>query len=573
VGVGRIGATSLDGSANILYIDSTDLDVASNLSLYGDFSVANLDSAPALGNQTVRHGADGRIMSIWFHGNSDGSADIISALKNPGTGAGPWNLVAIPNSRSIFKNTDSAVVPGTNRIWALWGRNGVGAYVAYSDDGVNWSNPENVPGPFSTDAADYAIGATTGGVVMVSWFERSPADDLQVQVRDPSGNWGPVTDIAPLPGQAYGARMRGDYNGGMRVIWDQVTNGQRDVWYREWTPPGGWGPMVQLFDTPGDTSGRSYNLSIDQAGVAHIVFSDDSIISGVQQSYYTEGQGSSFSAPQAILPQFGNVTGRDPDIDVNDFAGQTYAHIVVNDNVAGSFANYYTYAVLGGTAPSPTPVASPTPVVPPTPVASPTPCGGFSDVHQADYFYTPVYYLVNHGVVSGYSDCTYRPYNNTTRGQMVKIVTIAFGLPAVTPSGGYTFADVTPNSNFYPPVEAAYGAGVVSGYDCGGPGEPCGQYNRPYFRPYAFVTRSQLAKIVVSAARWALISPPAPRFRDVSRSSNFYSVVETAVCHGVIGGYSDGTFRPYNQAIRAQIAKIVYLALTNGASCQTARSP
>ncbi|MGI8586115.1 MAG: S-layer homology domain-containing protein [Chloroflexia bacterium] len=31
-------------------------------------------------------------------------------------------------------------------------------------------------------------------------------------------------------------------------------------------------------------------------------------------------------------------------------------------------------------------------------------------------------------------------------------------------------------------------------------------------------------------------------------------MVETAVCHGVISGYSDHTFRPFNNAIRGQIA-------------------
>ena len=52
-------------------------------------------------------------------------------------------------------------------------------------------------------------------------------------------------------------------------------------------------------------------------------------------------------------------------------------------------------------------------------------------------------YLVAHGVISGYGDCTFRPYNNTTRGQMVKIVVLGFGLPITTPTpGGYTFTDV-----------------------------------------------------------------------------------------------------------------------------------
>jgi hypothetical protein len=38
--------------------------------------------------------------------------------------------------------------------------------------------------------------------------------------------------------------------------------------------------------------------------------------------------------------------------------------------------------------------------------------------------------------------------------------------------------------------------GVMSGYPCGGPGEPCDEENRPYFRWNAQVTRGQAAKIV-----------------------------------------------------------------------------
>jgi len=37
--------------------------------------------------------------------------------------------------------------------------------------------------------------------------------------------------------------------------------------------------------------------------------------------------------------------------------------------------------------------------------------------------------------------------------------------------------------------------------------------------------------------------------------------VETAYEHGIISGYSDGTFRPGNNATRGQIVKFVYCAI------------
>ena len=57
----------------------------------------------------------------------------------------------------------------------------------------------------------------------------------------------------------------------------------------------------------------------------------------------------------------------------------------------------------------------------------------FSDVQPADYFYEPVRYLYCHGVISGYDDHTFRPYNLTTRGQLTKIVVLAEGWAIYAP--------------------------------------------------------------------------------------------------------------------------------------------
>ena len=241
---------------------------------------------------------------------------------------------------------------------------------------------------------------------------------------------------------------------------------------------------------------------------------------------------------------------------------------------------------------TPVPVGSGTPTntsVPvntntPVPLASSTPCGiSFSDVQPPDYFYTPVGFLACQGVISGYADGTFRPYNNTTRSQMVKITVLGLGVSTYTPpSGQYTFADVPPAFPFYGVIETAAHNTIISGYTCGGPGEPCDGNNRPYFRPYANVTRGQLAKLVVVAAGWTQQNPASNTFADVVPNTAFYTFVETAACHGVVSGYTcggpgepcDGSNRPYfrqaNPATRGQISKIVYGAITNPASCSPA---
>ena len=213
------------------------------------------------------------------------------------------------------------------------------------------------------------------------------------------------------------------------------------------------------------------------------------------------------------------------------------------------------------------------PTVTRTAVATATPCTiRFSDVTDATaYYYQGVYYLACRGVISGYSDGTYRPFNNTTRGQMTKIVTLAFNVALVRPpaEADRTFTDVLPDNVFYQLIETAAARGIVSGYTCGGvnpqtgASETCDSNRRAYFRPSNFVTRGQLTKIVVIGAGWALHTPATPTFSDVPTGNVFYPFIETALCHGAISGYSDGTFRPNANAFRGQIAKIVYLAATD----------
>ncbi|MDQ2806993.1 MAG: S-layer homology domain-containing protein [Chloroflexota bacterium] len=172
----------------------------------------------------------------------------------------------------------------------------------------------------------------------------------------------------------------------------------------------------------------------------------------------------------------------------------------------------------------------------------------FSDVAPTDYFYTPVHYLACLAVVSGYSDGTFRPYNQTTRAQLAKIV-VGGKVWAADTTGGPHFTDVPSGNTFYPFIETAFHHGIISGYSDG------------TFRPSNPVTRGQLSKIIVSAQGWPVDTTGGPHFTDVPTTSVFYTFVETAVNHGIISGYSDGTFRPANPATRGQIAKIVYLSL------------
>ena len=187
-------------------------------------------------------------------------------------------------------------------------------------------------------------------------------------------------------------------------------------------------------------------------------------------------------------------------------------------------------------------------------------------------FYDTIRCLACRGIVSGYSDGTFKPDNLVTRGQLSKIV---------SNSGGFTedpnpqiFEDVPSTNPFYEWINRLTRRGYMTGYECGSPGEPCVN-NRPYFRPYANATRGQTSKIVANAAR---IEDPVggQTFEDVPPPHPFYEWIEQLASRGVMGGYVCGGagepcgstnrpyFRPYNNVTRGQSAKIVSNAFFPG---------
>jgi hypothetical protein len=163
----------------------------------------------------------------------------------------------------------------------------------------------------------------------------------------------------------------------------------------------------------------------------------------------------------------------------------------------------------------------------------------------------------------------YRPYNPLTRGQLAKISSNAAGWTDPIPSGQQTFADVPPTQPFWLWIERHAIRDIISGYDCGGPGEPCDPQNRPYFRPNNDVTRGQAAKILAGAAGFQEPVPSTQQtFTDVPYTNPFWLWIERSAARNIISGYTcggpgepcDPQSRPYFRwganATRGQMSKI-----------------
>jgi hypothetical protein len=91
----------------------------------------------------------------------------------------------------------------------------------------------------------------------------------------------------------------------------------------------------------------------------------------------------------------------------------------------------------------------------------------------------------------------FRPNRNATRGQISKIVSNAANF-SDTPTGRQ-FEDVPVGSTYYTYTYRLVSRNIMSGYPCGGAGEPCvPPANLPYFRPNNNATRGQTSKIVAN---------------------------------------------------------------------------
>ena len=148
-------------------------------------------------------------------------------------------------------------------------------------------------------------------------------------------------------------------------------------------------------------------------------------------------------------------------------------------------------AVTSPTVPGPQPSAEPTWASCPM---------NFTDVLPGAWFYEYIHWLYCRGVVQGYPDGTFRPGNQATRGQIVKIVSGAFHCqrilrmdrtsPTFQPTRPSTRTSKPPTTLVSSPATLAVvlASHVILKF-------------RPYSRPDFNVTRGQLSKVIVLTAQ------------------------------------------------------------------------
>ena len=143
----------------------------------------------------------------------------------------------------------------------------------------------------------------------------------------------------------------------------------------------------------------------------------------------------------------------------------------------------------------------------------------FPDVPPSLAGYEAIASLRDRGVISGYPDGTFRPYNGINRAEFIKILVAGFRGTEVK-GETHCFSDVS-NEWFAPYVCAAKRLGWIGGYSDG------------TFRPAQEVNRAEAMKIVVEAfgagSRGSVDVPS-----DVRLQTWFYSYVAAGVNIGIV---------------------------------------
>lgn len=185
--------------------------------------------------------------------------------------------------------------------------------------------------------------------------------------------------------------------------------------------------------------------------------------------------------------------------------------------------------------------------------ASSTCMNAYTDVDSSNIFASHINNLTCDGIISGYPDKTFRPTLAVTRGEMAKFIRKSYGIDQDTSCD--SFPDVPASYTFYTDITSLKCAGIVSGYTDG------------TFRPDIHVSRGEAMKFLMEGLRYRkndpnfqLYTQSDTVFTDVTPTHTFYEPIMAGYTLGIVSGFSSDTFRPQENTLREQMAKIVDIA-------------
>ena len=178
------------------------------------------------------------------------------------------------------------------------------------------------------------------------------------------------------------------------------------------------------------------------------------------------------------------------------------------------------------------------------------PLSAFSDLNTEAWYHDGIHYMLEHGVMRGYSNETFGPGDGATRAMIVTILWRMAGSPETDST--LSFQDVPEDRWFTEAVRWAAAEGIVNGY------------NDQLFGPGDNITRQQLATILCRYAEYLGEDiEGAPQadltvYTDTDKISSWAEKALKWACGGsLIQGLPEGTLEPDKGASRAEVATVL----------------
>ena len=174
----------------------------------------------------------------------------------------------------------------------------------------------------------------------------------------------------------------------------------------------------------------------------------------------------------------------------------------------------------------------------------------FKDVNASTFHVDDVLWLASEGISTGFPDGTFRPMENVARCDMAAFLYRVAGEPyyEVTAEDLAAFSDVDLSTPHIKEVCWLASEGVSTGFPDG------------TFRPYANIARCDMAAFLQRLGR--LMGAPGPGmgplFKDVESGTPHADAIEWLAGAGITTGFSDGTFRPYDNIVRCDMAAFLH---------------
>ncbi|MCL1699726.1 S-layer homology domain-containing protein [Lysinibacillus sp. Bpr_S20] len=169
----------------------------------------------------------------------------------------------------------------------------------------------------------------------------------------------------------------------------------------------------------------------------------------------------------------------------------------------------------------------------------------FTDVTTNHPYRLQIEELANKEIVKGYGDAIFKPNDSILRKHVFSMISRIEGFELAPIREMKSFKDLSDQDSYYEIIKPFYEAGIIDG-------------SGDNMNPNQYLTRAQLAKILVNAFDLHLVGEPVA-FKDVQATNEFNPYIQILASHNITTG-SNGNFMPNQPVSRQHFA--VFLSRT-----------